>query len=472
MLSKDNEYKHDVLDELWAKQKQDRIDEKEKIRKDEEKNEFSSLPNINLELLVKALPEVVVNYLSRYEDNNQKDVFILSLIAHISGALPNYFVLHDGDELTTNLNVFITAPAGSGKSAMSHATKFFYSIDDELSKLGEEQEDDNGDEIKPMQKTLFIPGNISSAAITKCLNSNGGRGIICETEADTLGNILSKDWANFDDILRKAFHNEPITMARAGQSKIVKIPNPALSVILTGTPQQVVKLIPSTENGLFSRFLYYYFSSDNSWRNVFSSSDKGKQIANSHDDLSELVTAMYFDRLDGKKIYFNWTKDQALELDDFFSQLLYDSSNIYGTAISSVVYRLGLIATRLGAIISFVNSFWSEIVDSRPKLNETIEADQNTFALVKHLVEVLIDHSQYVFMQLPRSMERSFSENSKKQSFYNMLPNKFTRNEAVHILAPKAFIKSRTADGYLSDFVKSKKLERNFQNDYIKPNKF
>lgn len=464
----------DPIAQLWAKQEKERKDEADAIRMAEEKNEYSSLPNFNQKIIANALPSIIVEYLDRYEDRNQKDVFLLSLVTHISGILPNYFVIHDGDELTTNLNVFITAPAGSGKSAMTHATKFFYGIDDELTNQANEELmefEHDGSEKKVVQKTLFIPANTSSAAIIKCLNNNGGRGIICETEADTLSNILTKEWANFDDILRKAFHNEPITMSRAGLDKIVKIPNPALSVILTGTPQQVTRLIPSIENGLFSRFLYYYFTSDSLWRNVFGPNGKIDNLDELNVDISTLVSAMYFDRLNSNKIYFKWTMEQGIELDAFFAELLYESTNIYGAEINSVVYRLGLVASRLGAIIAYFNSYWNNLVVDT-FVGSTITADEHVFKLVKHLIKVQLQHSQYIFMQLPRRVDKSFSENTSKQSFLNMLPDKFTRKEAIEIFAFKAFIKTRTADGFLAEFVKNKKLARKYSGDYYKPDKF
>lgn len=43
-----------------------------------------------------------------------------------------------------------------------------------------------------------------------------------------------------------------------------------LSVLLSGTPMQVKPFIPSAENGLFSRNLFYYMPRVDQWVNQFS----------------------------------------------------------------------------------------------------------------------------------------------------------------------------------------------------------
>jgi len=47
-----------------------------------------------------------------------------------------------------------------------------------------------------------------------------------------------------------------------------------LSVLLSGTPAQVKPLIPSTENGLFSRQLFYYMHGIWAWINQFERTDR------------------------------------------------------------------------------------------------------------------------------------------------------------------------------------------------------
>ena len=76
-----------------------------------------------------------------------------------------------------------------------------------------------------------------------------------ESEADTLSIMMNNDWSNFNDVLRKCFHHEPLSIARKVEDIFVEISEPKLSVIISGTPGQLKPLLKSKENGLFSRFL-------------------------------------------------------------------------------------------------------------------------------------------------------------------------------------------------------------------------
>jgi hypothetical protein len=48
--------------------------------------------------------------------------------------------------------------------------------------------------------------------------------------------------------------------------------NPRLSALLSGTPKQVSALIPNAENGLFSRFIFYFMNIKPVWKDVFANS--------------------------------------------------------------------------------------------------------------------------------------------------------------------------------------------------------
>ena len=118
------------------------------------------------------------------------------------------------------------------------------------------------------------------------LEANGGIGLIFETEADTLSNSMKQEWGSFSDVLRKAFHNEYISQARRNNNEYFEVNEPKFSICLTGTNEQVGRLITSTEDGLFSRFLFYSFATEFKWKNTLMDIEPTKQI--------------YFDKLNAK----------------------------------------------------------------------------------------------------------------------------------------------------------------------------
>ena len=83
--------------------------------------------------------------------------------------------------------------------------------------------------------------------------------MIFETEADTLTNMLSnKEYGNYTDLLRRAFHHETISMVRVTDQVNIEIEEPRLAVFMTCTGNQLVLLLPSSNisNGLASRILF------------------------------------------------------------------------------------------------------------------------------------------------------------------------------------------------------------------------
>ena len=88
-----------------------------------------------------------------------------------------------------------------------------------------------------------------------------------------------------------AFHFECVSYARKSADEMFEITEPRLSVALSGTPDQVFRLIPSPEDGLFSRFLFYVFSTDMDWRDV--SADEQKiDLIGFYQELSNEVLEM------------------------------------------------------------------------------------------------------------------------------------------------------------------------------------
>ena len=92
--------------------------------------------------------------------------------------------------------------------------------------------------------TLYF-GQQFSSAVYRALEANGGSGMIFETEADTLTNMISnKEYGNYSDLLRRAFHHETVSMVRVTDQVNIEIEEPRLAVIMTCTGSQLVLLRP------------------------------------------------------------------------------------------------------------------------------------------------------------------------------------------------------------------------------------
>src|SRR5690606_30104441 len=116
---------------------------------------------------------------------------------------------------------------------------------------------------------LYLPANSTKTAMMQLLMENNGRGIIFETEGDTLADMLRQDYGNFSDVLRKAYHHESVSFFRRANNEDVFIEHPQLSVVLSGTQDQLHRLIPTIENGLFSRFCFYILDQRQGFKDPF-----------------------------------------------------------------------------------------------------------------------------------------------------------------------------------------------------------
>jgi hypothetical protein len=168
--------------------------------------------------------------------------------------------------------------------------------------------------------------------VIKHLRDGGGTGIMCETEADTLGNVLKQDWGGYSDLLRKVFHFEKISYSRKGSNEFFEIDQPRLSVAISGTPNQILKLIPSVEDGLFSRFLFYCYAVQPNWRDV-SPATGGINLTEHLTNLSERT--LEITRFTSENpVLFQLTPDQWQNLNECLTRLPQEANAFFGTEFS------------------------------------------------------------------------------------------------------------------------------------------
>ena len=417
------------------------------------------------------LPDFLKNACDVFENQTDKQVFLISAIGAISGCLPNYKGFYDGSMVESNLFLFISARAAAGKGAMKQAKALVINIHKSLKNESEKayQEyvkqkdifDKNSrqkipDEMEkpeiPKSQLLLIPANSSSSVINEALNDSNGRGIIFESEADTLASTLCQDWGDFSDSLRKSFHHEMISQMRKGtkSSRIVQeIEEPFLSVILSGTPEQILKLIPDVLNGLFSRFAFFSFKYDYEWKDVFKKNSKGdmKDIFNGY---AEKMSNLYF-MLKNLKVHieFEFTKEQKTKFNKQFGDWqgeLYDKN---GDDVIATARRLGLINFRISMILSILRQIE---VDS---LQDKILCNDTDFETAMKISEMLKNHAEAIYEEF---MDRKTAINPDK------LSNKLVQKERAKELRAEGKSFSQIAQEVLGNASKKSSIKYMIEN--------
>ena len=389
--------------------------------KEEEKAILKTEGCFNEEIYTR-LPNLLKDGCDILQEATEKEVFLIGGLAVASGLIPNVSGFYDGRTVYPHLYCYVLANYGVGKGALQFARKLGQSIhkekldeyraykelyDEEIANLKK------GDTppIEPNQSMLYIPANNSKSGFLELLHNNNDNGIIFETEGDTIANAMKQEHGNYSDILRKAFHHESIAFYRRTGKEFIDIENPKLAAVLSSTPDQMKGLIPTIENGLFSRFLYYTLQGNNDFRNVFDKSksaypeafgrisDRFKTLYNNlfgrESDIEILLTESQENQF--LKVFREWKKECRKHLQD----------DLTGT-----VNRLGLICFRICIIFTILRE--SEKRDFA--VNEKIFCNDLDFQNAIEIVGILKTNALEVYFKMPKPASSKNQTHSKDKS--------------------------------------------------------
>ena len=176
---------------------------------------------------MQKLPESVQQMISLASTPEEKDIILMATLAAASACVPNLYFTYGptGKKYYANLQCFILAAAASGKGIANQALEMARVVDE--------------------QYPMLIAGDSTLAAFYKALEEQDGVGYMHESEGSVITDIWKSGAANYNTALRKAAEHEASS----------EIKNPRLSMLLTGTFGQYKALVPSVENGYFSRLL-------------------------------------------------------------------------------------------------------------------------------------------------------------------------------------------------------------------------
>lgn len=414
--------------------------------------------------VIETLPDILREGADGFPDVRERDVFITGALCILSGCLPNVTGVYAQRTVYPNLFGFIIAPAASGKGALLSAKNLGDEIHDNMwtvsdqnrkeyeKKLAQykqtlrsgkkEDLEDLEEPEQPKFNVLYIPANTSNAKVLWHLQQNNGKGVICETEADTMGNVFKQEWGGYSDMLRKAFHHEKVSCSRKTNNEYIEVKEPQLSVALSGTPNQVSNLIQSAEDGLFSRFIFYCFKVDQKWRDVSPMASE-INLTTLFNSLSRQVHEM-FNFLSANHTEVRLTLEQWKYLNSTFNKWLNQVATFTGDEAGSVVKRLGLVFFRICLLFTAMRKFENADLDTQPYCSD------RDFKNALELANVYLEHSLLMFNNLPKQQDQQvFQGSTNKLKFFEQLPQKFKRAEAVE-MGLKYKMSTRTVDNLLN----------------------
>ena len=306
-------------------------------------------------LNLSALPETLQKMLSQAATPAERDMLLMATLTATSACLPNLYFRYGmtGKKYYANLQCFILAAAASGKGIASQALEM----------------------VRPVEAIYptLIPGDSTFPAFFKRLYENGGRGYVHESEGSVITDIWKSQAATYNSILRKAAEHETVSHNRVKEMQV--IPCPQLSVLLTGTFSQYHHLVPSIENGYFSRLLPFIVRDTQAFDRRYVEAESPAEPVSRQ--VGQLLARLCERLHSNHEQEWALTKEQKSRLAEHLSTEYKALISMLGENFHSAVVRMAIQIERIAMILSALRVFCTRDFHERDTLPVVSESNSD-----------------------------------------------------------------------------------------------
>ena len=306
------------------------------------------------------LPAIIQPVMRLANSDSERDMLLLSLLTAAGSCMPNLYFRYGltGKRYYPSLQCFIVGSAACGKGIANLALDFVRKVN----------------EATP----LVIAGDSSYPGFYRQLERQNGRGYIHESEGSVITDVWRSSVTNYNTALRKAAEHEPITRNRANDSSVIA--HPQLSVLLTGTFSQYKALVPSIENGYFSRLLTLIVQDQQAFSSRYVQPADGSNtiMTTASEQLFELCQALYRSR----PIEFSLTEEQRSRLGKHLETAYPTLLSLLGENFHSVVLRMAVQIERIAMILS------------------ALRLSEDKSSIINHQSSIICSHVDYALAEL------------------------------------------------------------------------
>lgn len=356
------------------------------------------------------LPTMIQPIMSLAQSDAERDMLLLSLLTAAGSCMPNLYFRYGltGKKYYPNLQCFIVGSAACGKGIANLALEL-------VSKVHE---------VAP----LVIAGDSSYPGFYKQLERQNGRGYIHESEGSVITDVWRSSVANYNTALRKAAEHEPITRNRANNNSCIACPQ--LSVLLTGTFSQYKALVPSIENGYFSRLLTLIVHDQQAFssRYVEPASGSNGVMTIAAQQLFDLCQALYKSR----PIEFSLTAEQRARLGQHLETAYPALMQVLGVNFHSVVLRMAVHIERIAMILSALRLCEEQLKIKNYELR--LECSDIDYATAELIGNKLILHMAAAYRMIKGAEEVSVPKVQpldQRKMLLSLLPEEFEMKTLV-----------------------------------------
>lgn len=404
-----------------------------------EDEQVARLPNINWV----ALPEPLAQITEPVENELHRLALLTACITTIGAVTPTVTTLYNGKQYSPSLYFFLCGPPGSGKSCIEPALRLVELVDREIRLESKKMFDEfrrkqaaharlKGESAepppeKPERKMFIVPADSTAPVLVRAICNNRSV-LLFDTEADSLQNALRTETGDASPALRKAWHGERVDQARVGDDLLVSTDRPCLSMVLSGTPDQIHVLIKHVASGLTSRFRFIKLPRLKKFPNPYRpGSQEVEQTALMHQkSILELWTYVLSDKLH-KGFIVSLKTDQQERLVSHYKTLYEDEIE---DADAGTTLRSGIVVVRIATVLTILR-YWYKYQTLEAEMTVSEEDFQTALALGEFLRQHTDQLVQSLKQQSAMPTFRPVSNN--KRTWLNALPKEFSTIEAITI---------------------------------------
>lgn len=312
--------------------------------------------------------------------------------------------------------------------------------------------------LPPKLLPLFL-GNTTGPDMTRTTIENGGILTVVSTEISTWTKSKNqKDWGVESDLERNAFDHAELDISRTTNREYMHCDETYLTMAMSGTPGQVRPLVPTAEDGQFSRKIYLILPPIDKFEDqskgvavkpIFTK--WGERMSNVIDQTFSIISHMDF-RLSRKQ----WDMLNA-HFEAHFNKM----KELGKKDLVASVLRMPINIIRLMSVLAFIRSFDDILIaDSEPEITLdtllkrpglkiskdtnsdnikdgiisrlTLSISNTDFNAMLEMSDVLLSHAMRVARLLPKN-NVTYREPKPCDKFWESLPARFTRQEALSI---------------------------------------
>lgn len=419
------------------------------------------------------LPTMYGDILRHYADPLLRGQQLLAMLTMVSAVMPNVRLRHDNRLYGPSLMCVIYGSPSSGKGRIDDLLPLVTHVAELVERESEEQRREwrkrqnvqrvkmsrlsrqrdlsdeqveqmlMADELaeEPLPRGLFLADSSTVPAMIQRMKGNEPHaGLLFSNELVTLINNAKTDYGNLREMMLKAFHEERIhyTIKTGGENIIIR--HARLSVLLSGTYASVRTLMPTLEDGLPSRFLFYETPCDTTWRSGRPTAE-GKELMRDVRYMGRQLLELYkelrrSDRVPERdKAVLLLSDAQEERLDEVFRRMNDWYLGYYGHEyILSAVRRRLVDAKRMVLQLALVRAY--EHTQSWPEVAAmpTIEADDDDIEAVVRIMEYVMQHTANAFALLQCGDEGELpTAKLTAEEHLGLLHEQFTTGDVVRI---------------------------------------